>query len=59
MEFEAYSPLKYLRVEIEGNQETFSFCFWLYLKSSPTFPATIIHQVPFTLFQAFGLNIPL
>lgn len=42
---EGYSPLKDLRLEIEVKEGTFSLCFWVYLKSSTTFPVTIIQQV--------------
>lgn len=44
-----YSLLKDLRAEIEG-EGAFSLCFWVYIMSSSTFPATIIQQV-FTFFN--------
>ncbi|XP_054816947.1 SH2 domain-containing protein A-like [Prosopis cineraria] len=40
-----YPLLKDLRLEIEGQEGTFSVCFWVYLMSSTTFPATILQQV--------------
>jgi hypothetical protein len=42
-----YSLLKDFRVEIEGDEETFTFslCFWVYFITSTAFPATIIQQV--------------
>ncbi|KAK4285820.1 hypothetical protein QN277_002466 [Acacia crassicarpa] len=40
-----YPLLKDFRLEIEGKEGTFSVCFWVYLMSSTTFPATILQQV--------------
>lgn len=45
MESGEYSLLKDFRVEIEGEEGTFSLCFWVYLMGSTAFPATIIQQV--------------
>lgn len=49
----SYSLLKDLRVEIEGKEETFSLCFWLYLLNSTTLPVTIIQKVHQTNFFFF------
>ncbi|KAL7216622.1 hypothetical protein ACSBR1_028541 [Camellia fascicularis] len=41
-----YSCLKDLRLEINGEEATFSLCFWLYLSNStPFFPSTILRQM--------------
>ncbi|KAA8526724.1 hypothetical protein F0562_009047 [Nyssa sinensis] len=40
-----YTLLKDLRLEIEGEDGTFSLCFWLYLNNSTPLPATILRQV--------------
>lgn len=45
VEDEDYSLLENFRVEIDGEEGSFSLCFWLYLMNSTTLPATIIHQV--------------
>lgn len=50
----SYSLLKDLRVEIEGKEETFSLCFWLYLLNSTTLPVTIIQKVHQTNFFFFS-----
>ncbi|KAK2638618.1 hypothetical protein Ddye_026413 [Dipteronia dyeriana] len=42
---EDYSLLKDLRVKIEGEEEGFTLCFWLYLLKPSTFPAILINQV--------------
>lgn len=41
-----YSCLKDLRLEINGEEATFSLCFWLYLSNSTPFvPSTILRQM--------------
>ncbi|KAH9779463.1 SH2 domain-containing protein B [Citrus sinensis] len=42
---EDYYLLKDLRFKIEGDEEGFSLCFWVYLMKSTTFSATLISQV--------------
>ncbi|KAK0601966.1 hypothetical protein LWI29_029127 [Acer saccharum] len=42
---EDYSLLKDLRVKIEGEEEGFTLCFWLYLLKPSTFPAILLNQV--------------
>ncbi|KAH9723540.1 SH2 domain-containing protein B [Citrus sinensis] len=41
---EDYYLLKDLRFKIEGDEEGFSLCFWVYLMKSTTFSATLISQ---------------
>ncbi|KAK9199253.1 hypothetical protein WN944_014441 [Citrus x changshan-huyou] len=61
---EDYYLLKDLRFKIEGDEEGFSLCFWVYLMKSTTFSATLISQVlkklPFLslafLFVVFFFN---
>lgn len=53
LEKKDYCLLEDLRLEIDGEQGSFSFCFWLYLPNSTTFPATIIHQVSNYSFSFF------
>ncbi|KAE9592859.1 putative transcription factor STAT family [Lupinus albus] len=45
MGIDGYSLLNDLKLEIEAKEGTFSLCFWVYLMSSTTFPATVIQQV--------------
>ncbi|KAF1885207.1 hypothetical protein Lal_00029096, partial [Lupinus albus] len=44
MGIDGYSLLNDLKLEIEAKEGTFSLCFWVYLMSSTTFPATVIQQ---------------
>lgn len=61
---EDYYLPKDLRFKIEGDEEGFSLCFWVYLMKSTTFSATLISQVlkklPFLslafLFVVFFFN---
>lgn len=52
---EDYSFLKDTRFKIEGEEEGFTLCFWVYLLKSATFPATLISQVFLKLFLSFFL----
>ncbi|XP_044496422.1 SH2 domain-containing protein B-like [Mangifera indica] len=42
---EDYSLLKDLTVKFEAQEEGFTFCFWVYLLKTCTFPAPLISQV--------------
>ncbi|XP_059661383.1 SH2 domain-containing protein A-like [Cornus florida] len=44
-EADDYSSLKDLRIEIDGENGTFSLCFWLYLTNFSPLPSIILRQV--------------
>ncbi|KAM7503873.1 hypothetical protein LguiB_002777 [Lonicera macranthoides] len=57
-EEEEYSLLKDLKLEIKGEDGTFSLCFWLYLpininNSTTPFPSTLLQQVHPDIASAF------
>lgn len=59
---EDYSLLKDLTVKFEAQEEGFTFCFWVYLLKTCTFPAPLISQVLKVLaivFLAFLLKNPI
>jgi hypothetical protein len=57
---EGYCKLKDLCLDFVEYDGTFSFCFWIYLTKSTTFPTTILHQVnhfSLSLFFSFLFRI--